>query len=712
MISEVCDISVIGCRVKVPFGRQQKIGLILEVTKTSTIPKSKIKKCTEIIDEKPIFSEATLWLVSFASRYYLHPIGRVVAAAMPSHLRKGKPTVNFIEKLHLTNKGKVIKAESIIKNAPKQAALINYLQKKGPVTVDILDDLSIDWRVQKNSLSNKGWIKVTKVPSSNDESPILSRPTKGPNLNSEQKKAVNIINNSQEFQTFLVDGVTGSGKTEVYLQLILNVIKKNKQCLILVPEIGLTSQFIKRIIARIGIKPAMIHSALTERERFTAWQAIKNSKSNLILGTRSAIFAPTENLGIIIVDEENDVSYKQQDGFRYSARDLAIAKGSYHNIPVVLGSATPSIESLYRCTQKKYKRLVLEKRAGRAKLPSMHLIDVTKEYMPDGLSQKLIKIIKKHLKNNGQVLIYINRRGFAPTLICKSCNHVAQCPRCDSRMTVYQSKKLLTCHHCGSSRSYTHECNLCGAEYAALGQGTQRIEEALKKNFANISIKRIDSYSTRLKGSMDDALTQAITGKAKILVGTQMISKGHHFPSLSLVAVINADQGLFSMDFRGSERLAQNLIQVSGRAGREEQKGQVLIQTEYPDHPFWGALFDGGYKEVAKQTIKEREEASWPPFSNLILIRASSHRKDFTWDFLNTANEIIVSNKFDGINILGPVSSPMEKKAGRFRGQLLLHCENRKPLHQQTALLFKKIERKKCTHRVKWSIDVDPIELF
>ena len=711
-ISNVFDASIIGCRVKVPFGKQYKIGLILDVAKESTISISKLKRCTEILDERPIFSEATLWLISFASKYYLHPIGRVIAAAMPSQLRKGKPAVDLIEKLHLTNKGKVINTKNLLKNAPKQAALMSYLQKKGSVTVDILNSINIDWRLQKNSLSDKGWIKVSQVPSPETTFPILSKPTHGPNLNSEQIKAVSIINNNQEFQAYLLDGVTGSGKTEVYLQVILNVIKKNKQCLILVPEIGLTSQFIDRIITRIGIKPALIHSSLTEQERFNAWQAIKNSNTKLILGTRSSIFAPTENLGIIIVDEENDPSYKQQDGFRYSARDLAIAKANYHNIPVILGSATPSLESLYRCSQKKYKHLILKKRAGGARLPSMHLIDVSKEYMPDGLSQKLINTIEKHLKNDGQILVYINRRGFAPTLICKSCNHIAQCTRCDSRMTVYHKKELLICHHCGLSRPYLDKCHLCGAKYTALGQGTQRIEEALKKNFKDILIKRIDSDSTRLKGAMDDALSLAISGKAKILVGTQMISKGHHFPSLSLVAVINADQGLFSMDFRGGERLAQNLIQVSGRAGREKQKGQVIIQTEYPDHPFWEALFNGGYKDVVKQTLKERQEASWPPFSNLILIRVSSHRKDFTWDFLNTANKIIMSNKFKDINILGPVSSPMEKKAGRFRGQLLLHCENRMPLHQQTALLFKKIQRKKCTHRVKWSIDVDPIELF
>jgi len=586
------------------------------------------------------------------------------------------------------------------------------LKGKESITIDILDKEAIEWRGQRKSLLKKEWIRISDVRSNLNAKMKMSTPIKGPVLNSEQQSAVNNINKVQNFVPFLLDGITGSGKTEVYLQVILEVLKKGAQCLILVPEIGLTAQFIERLIKRIGIEPVLLHSSLSERQRFKAWQNIKNSQAKLILGTRSAIFAPIHNLGIIIVDEENDVSYKQQDGFRYSARDLAVTKAKYFNIPIILGSATPSLESLSLVKQKKYIRLGLEKRASNAQLPSMHLIDMTKDYAPDGLSPSLIRIIKQHLKKNGQILIYINRRGFAPTLICQSCNHIAQCLRCDSRMTVYLSRNKLVCHHCGSFRKYTEKCIICNAEYKALGQGTQRLEEVLNNYFPNIAIKRIDSDSTRLKGAMDEALSMANSGEAKILVGTQMLSKGHHFPSLSLVAVINADQGLFSSDFRGSERLAQSLIQVSGRAGREDQKGQVVIQTEYPEHPFWQALFEGGYKKIVEDTMKEREAASWPPFAYLALIRASSHKKDYTWDFLNSANQIIEEEKLNDVNIMGPVSAPMERKAGKYRGQLLLHCENRKSLHQQISSFIKKIERNKSTHRVKWSVDIDPIELF
>lgn len=651
-------------------------------------------------------------MISFASKYYQHPIGRVIAAALPSYLKKDRPAISLVEEIKITKKGKEIIPDEIMRRTPKQAKLISYFQKKQSITVDVLNKAGIEWRSQRKNLLKKEWVTISHIPSKLNIQKIVSTPVMGPTLNSEQNIAVNQIKETQNFKAFLLDGITGSGKTEVYLRIILEVLKTGKQCLILVPEIGLTAQFIERLIKRIGIEPVLLHSSLTEHQRFKAWQMTREPQTKLILGTRSAIFAPIYNLGIIIVDEENDVSYKQQDGFRYSARDLAVTKAKYFDIPIILGSATPSLESLNLIQQKKYTKLSLQKRAGNAQLPSMHLVDMTKEYAPDGLSPSLIRTIKKHLKKDGQILIYINRRGFAPTLICTSCNHIAQCLRCDSRMTVYLSQNKLACHHCGSSRKYTDKCINCSGEYKALGQGTQRLEEVLGKYFPNILIKRIDSDSTRLKGSMNEALNIANTGKARILVGTQMLSKGHHFPSLTLVAVINADQGLFSIDFRGSERLAQNLIQVSGRAGRENQKGQVIIQTEYPDHPFWEALFEGGYKRVAEETLAEREAASWPPFSYLALIRASSHKKNFTWDFLNSSYQIIEKDKLNDINILGPISAPMERKAGKFRGQLLLQCENRKSLHKQISLFIQKIERKKCTHRVKWSVDIDPVELF
>ena len=630
---------------------------------------------------------------------------------MPGNLRKGKSLTKFIDSIVITDNGKNVDLDSLKKRAPKQAALMSILMENHTLDSNGLSNIFPEWKKYSKRPIEKNWIKIEQIIESHKDIQKLDKNTKGPALNSEQKKAILDVKKSHTFNTFLLDGVTGSGKTEIYLSLISDVIERGQDALILVPEIGLINQLNRRIEVRLGIKPSQYHSGLTENERFITWKKIQESKTRIILGTRSAILAPFKNLGLIVVDEEHDISYKQQEGFRYSARDLAVMRAKNFNIPIILGSATPSLESFNQHVNNKYKYLALKKRAGNAKLPSMHLIDLNKGHSEDGLSKLLIKSMNEHIENDGQILVFINRRGYAPTLICKTCNFIAECSRCDSRMTLYLSKKLLLCHHCGYKEKYKKSCIKCDSEMIALGQGSQRIEDSLKKHFPNEQILRIDSDSTRQKSSLDEALEKAKTGKAKILVGTQMLSKGHHFSSLSLVVVVNADQGLFSNDFRGSERLAQNIIQVAGRAGREKKKGQVIIQTEYPDHPFWPLLFQGGYKEIVEMTLMDRKSANWPPYSFIVLIRAQSHRKKYTWSFLEEAKKILISQK-PNFSILGPVSAPMEKKASHYRGQLLLQSERRKSLNQSLKVFIDEIERKKYVRRVKWSIDVDPIELF
>lgn len=630
---------------------------------------------------------------------------------MPGNLRKGKSLTKFIDSIVITDNGKNVDLDNLKKRAPKQAALMSILMENYTLDSNSLSNIFPEWKKYSKRPIEKNWIKIEQIIESHKDIQKLDKNTEGPALNSEQKKAILDVKKSSTFNTFLLDGVTGSGKTEIYLSLISDVIERGQDALILVPEIGLINQLNRRIEVRLGIKPSQYHSGLTEKERFITWKKIQESKTRIILGTRSAILAPFKNLGLIVVDEEHDISYKQQEGFRYSARDLAVMRAKNFNIPIILGSATPSLESFNQHLNNKYKYLTLKKRAGNAKMPSMHLIDLNKGHSEDGLSKLLIKSMNKHIENDGQILVFINRRGYAPTLICKTCNFIAECSRCDSRMTLYLSKKLLLCHHCGYKEKYKKSCIKCDSEMIALGQGSQRIEESLKKHFPNEQILRIDSDSTRQKNSLDEALEKAKAGKAKILVGTQMLSKGHHFSSLSLVVVVNADQGLFSNDFRGSERLAQNIIQVAGRAGREKKKGQVIIQTEYPDHPFWPLLFQDGYKEIVEMTLMDRKSANWPPYSFIVLIRAQSHRKKYTWSFLEEAKKILISQK-PNFSILGPVSAPMEKKASHYRGQLLLQSEGRKSLNQSLKVFIDEIERKKFVRRVKWSIDVDPIELF
>ena len=613
---------------------------------------------------------------------------------MPGNLRKGKSLTKFIDSIVITDNGKNVDLDNLKKRAPKQAALMSILMENHTLDSNGLSNIFPEWKKYSKRPIEKNWIKIEQIIEPHKDTQKLEKNTKGPALNSEQKKAILDIKKSSTFNTFLLDGVTGSGKTEIYLSLISDVIERGQDALILVPEIGLINQLNRRIEVRLGIKPSQYHSGLTENERFITWKKIQESKTRIILGTRSAILAPFKNLGLIVVDEEHDISYKQQEGFRYSARDLAVMRAKNFNIPVILGSATPSLESFNQHVNNKYKYLTLKKRAGNAKMPSMHLIDLNKGHSEDGLSKLLIKSMNKHIENDGQILVFINRRGYAPTLICKTCNFIAECSRCDSRMTLYLSKKLLLCHHCGYKEKYKKSCIKCDSEMIALVQGSQRIEESLKKHFPNEQILRIDSDSTRQKNSLDEALEKAKAGKAKILVGTQMLSKGHHFSSLSLVVVVNADQGLFSNDFRGSERLAQNIIQVAGRAGREKKKGQVIIQTEYPDHPFWPLLFQDGYKEIVEMTLMDRKSANWPPYSFIVLIRAQSHRKKYTWSFLEEAKKILISQK-PNFSILGPVSAPMEKKASHYRGQLLLQSEGRKSLIQTLKMFIDEIERKK-----------------
>jgi primosomal protein N' (replication factor Y) len=509
-----------------------------------------------------------------------------------------------------------------------------------------------------------------------------------------------------------LDGVTGSGKTEVYLRLIADVLERGEQALVLVPEIGLTPQLLARIERRLGITPALLHSSLSDTARLSAWRAARDGSAKMVLGTRSAVFTPLERPGLIIVDEEHDSSLKQQEGLRYSARDLAVARASHLDIPVVLGSATPSLETLQRCNDKAYQHLLLPARATSAAPPLLRLVDVSNQRSNDGLSDAVLNAIAANLAKNGQVLVFLNRRGFAPTLICGACGRIADCSRCDARMTVHASAQQLICHHCGSVRPLDETCSECGGPCRPLGHGTQRLEETLKERFPGESIARIDSDSMRLKGTMDKALAMATKGETKILVGTQMLSKGHHFPGLTLVVVINADQGLFSSDFRGGERLAQSLTQVSGRAGREKIQGEVMIQTAFPEHPFWRQLLKGGYERVAASTLEERQAAAWPPFSRLALLRAAATRKEATKAFLERARQIAASLDEGFVRILGPVSAPMERRAGRYRSQLLLQSVNRQALHRLLATLRPELEALAESRRVRWSIDVDPIELF
>ena len=532
-------------------------------------------------------------------------------------------------------------------------------------------------------------------------------------LNTDQNQAIITIKKSlDKFQPFLLDGVTGSGKTEIYLHVIADIIAANKQALVLVPEINLTPQTIARFTAHFAIPIAVFHSRLTPKERLLAWLMAKNGTAPIIIGTRSAIFTPLQNPGIIIIDEEHDLSFKQQSGLKYSARNLAIMRSKLENIPVVLGSATPSLESIHNVRHKRYIGLTLPKRAGNAIHPSFHVVDMRNQKLRNGIAENLLPPIKKHLANNGQILIFLNRRGFAPVLICHHCGWVAGCKHCDVRLTLHQKKYHLRCHHCGVVEKIPLHCPKCNTEKLfPLGSGTERIETTLQELLPEVKLVRIDRDTTQRKNALTEILENIHKQNYQILVGTQMLAKGHHFPDVTMVVVLHVDQGLFSSDFRASEYLAQLIIQVAGRAGRAEKPGEVYLQTHNPQHPLLLNLLNGGYPSFVNNCLAERQLALLPPYSYLALLHAESKEQEAALKFLTTLRSKMTQLLPNAIKILGPVPAIIERKAGYFRAQLLLQHKNRQKLQLALDNLLNIIEQIKPKNSLKWFLDVDPTDL-
>jgi primosomal protein N' (replication factor Y) len=484
--------------------------------------------------------------------------------------------------------------------------------------------------------------------------------------------------------------------------------------LVLVPEIGLTPQLVDRFARRLPAAIAVLHSGLSDSERLGAWLAARDGEAAVVSGTRSALFTPLARPGLIIVDEEHDASFKQQDGFRYSARDLAVVRASRLGVPVVLGSATPSLESLHNAGQGRYRHLRLNRRAGGASMPRFQLLDVRGKPMQDGVSTPLVRRIQSHLDQGGQALLFLNRRGFAPTLLCHECGWMAECRRCDARLTFHQGRGRLRCHHCDYERPVDRYCPDCGSpDLRPLGLGTERVEAALMEAFPGEGIVRIDRDSTRAKGAFEERMTAARRGEARILLGTQMLAKGHHLPAVTLVGILDADQGLFGADFRAPERLAQLVVQVAGRAGRADRPGEVVIQTHHPEHPLLQVLVHEGYDRFAQDALAERQMASLPPFHHHALLRAEAVSATEPTAFLQAARASAESlGVSGGVQLLGPIPAPMERRAGRYRAQLLLQAPERRPLHSLLRAWVPGLAALREARKVRWSVDVDPVEML
>lgn len=531
-------------------------------------------------------------------------------------------------------------------------------------------------------------------------------------LNQEQTEAFNaIIADLNHYHCFLLQGITGSGKTEVYLQAVQAVLSQGKQVLILVPEIGLVPQLFDRFQRRFVDQPiALLHSSLNDTERWHAWCQARTGEASIIIGTRSAIFTPMPHLGLIIVDEEHDASFKQQESLRYSARDTAIVRAQMQKIPIVLGTATPSLETLHNAANKKYTRLRLTQRAGDATAPMIQLIDLRQQKITHGISVALLESIKLHLQKKEQILIFVNRRGYAPVLLCHACRYMAQCLHCSARMTVHAKKKYLQCHHCDAQQAIPAHCPQCKQESIVfVGVGTERLEEYLQKNFPEARISRIDRDTTQRKNALSEKLMQVNNAEVDIVIGTQMLAKGHHFPHLTLAVILDVDQGFCSHDFRAAERIGQLILQVAGRAGREQKAGLVMIQTYVPDNPLLVTLLRDGYTPFSKMLLNERQETQFPPFAHIALFRCQSKDPEKARVLLNIIKQVLLHLEDDTLLILGPAPSPLEKKAGMYRFQLLLTAEERSALAR--AVHCVRHHKKITQQRLRFSVDIDPLDL-
>lgn len=640
----------IGARVVVPFRNKQKLGIVVGKHIHSVSNNAyKLKIIENILDNEPIISEEILSLCVWIAAYYQAPLSEVIVFALPKNYRLGK-------------EAKIIVKRSL-KNNNKQS------------------HSSID--------DNK---KIT--------------------LNAEQTHAVDVINaNLNNFNCYLLEGVTGSGKTEVYFALIEKALQENKQVLILVPEIGLTPQLLNRFNQRFSAQIAVIHSFLNDTERQNSWQLAALGKAKIVIGTRSAIFTPMPSLGLIVVDEEHDTSFKQAEGARYSARDSALMRAHNLNIPIILGSATPSLESIHNVVKGKYQLLKLTEKALTKQALNFKILDIRNLKLEEGIAEETIRTIKENLDNNRQVLVFINRRGFAPILLCHQCGWMADCKACDSHLTMHQKINRLICHHCGLIYPIIKHCKSCKSDdLIPIGIGTERVFSYLKQHFPNYEITKIDRDEVRKKNAFKQCLEDINSGKSRLIIGTQMLAKGHHFPNVTLVVILDADYGFFNQDFRALENLGQLLTQVSGRAGRADLKGQVLIQTHIPKHPLLNLLIQKGYPLFAKELLEQRKLSFLPPFHYLSIIRAQSKDKTRVQNFLVLVKNILNKNKH--LILLGPSDAPLGKKNNYFRMQLLIKAESRSQLGMALTKMRDFLANNlKVSSNVRWNVDIDPVDL-
>lgn len=699
----------VGLRVRVPFGTRELVGVVAEVGPPEDSA-AELKAALERLDPEPVLRGELLESLHWLARYTHAPLGEVLTTALPAVLRRGEAMPDtHAWAWQLTEAGQTARERL---RAGRPRVMADRLQA-APLDEDRLDLELEDWRSAARALAKRGLAERVAIPAV-AHAPL---PAAGPALNAEQQAAVDaVLASAGDFAALLLDGVTGSGKTEVYLHAIADCLARGRQALVLVPEIGLTPQTLARFRARLGVPVHALHSGLSDNERARTWAAFARGEARVAVGTRSAVFLPLPEAGLIVVDEEHDGSFKQLDGIRYHARDFALVRGKALEVPVLLGSATPSLESLRNAQAGRYAHLRLHARAGHAQAPRVRVCDVRKRPLEAGLSPEMFGAIEHALAADGQVLVFKNRRGYAPVLLCHDCGWSAHCPRCSTPlqgtpMTVHAGGRRLQCHHCGTRRPAPPACPDCGGlALQAQGAGTERIEEVLTARFPEVPVVRIDRGTTQRRDALEKLLAQFGTQRG-ILVGTQMLAKGHDLPNLTLVAVVGVDEGLFSADFRAPEKLAQLLIQVAGRAGRAQRAGEVLLQTHHPDHPLLNTLIAGGYHAFAEAELAQRDAAGFPPFAHMAMLRAEAKQVEACEAFLRMARECLRAQGAP-LDLHGPLPAPMPRRAGFQRMQLLLSAADRRSLHGALDGAMPAIHTAPEARKVRWSLDVDPVDLY
>lgn len=717
------QLAHIGQRVLVPFGRKQLIGIVMDFAEKSEFPLEKLKAVIQVFQDEAPLDQHTLNLIQFSADYYHYPFGQALLSVLPARLKQiapAKSRESFVYKL--TEAGKEFSLDELGKRQQVLRRVLHALQTQKMLTDSDLTALSATAKKSMQTLMADGLAFAEKT-TANKALVSANLQTNAmpqlPQLNTEQQSAVSqILAEKNSFIPWLLHGITGSGKTEVYIRLIQAVLSPENranvdaQVLVLVPEINLTPQLEARFKSRFpAFLLVSLHSNLSESERLLHWQLAQSGEAKIVIGTRLSTFTPMPNLKMLIIDEEHDASYKQQDSMRYHARNVAMVRAQRLNIPIILGSATPSLETWHNVKTNKYRYIALNQRAvSAAQLPEIHCVDTSKVHLQQGFTPQLLQALRSRLARKEQSLIFMNRRGFSPVLLCSACQWIAPCTRCSSRLVVHLKERKLRCHHCNFEQKIPLQCPSCGnPDLHPTGLGTQRLEETLAQLLPEARIARIDRDSTTRKNALVEILNRVHRQEIDILVGTQMLAKGHDFPNLTLVGVMDTDQALYSPDFRASERLFAQLMQVAGRAGRADKKGEVLIQTEFPFHPLFNALRKQDYVDFANAELEGRQLVNFPPHIHTALLRAESNRFTMVMQFLEAAFAHAYM-QHQQVTVYEPVRPQMERMKGMERAHMLLQSSSRGALQHVLKNTVSHLRAHPLASKVRWAMDVDPLE--